>query len=119
MKKMFSNLITVVIFMVTVVTTRGGAYDRRCGTQPREQGFEEDEAHLKRLMKTSDVDENIVINTYFHVISSGDLEDEDEIPDHRLYSQLEVLNNDYNHSNIQFDLQKIQWVRNKSWWDIN
>lgn len=74
--------------MVTVVTTRGGAYDRRCGTQPREQGFEEDEAHLKRLMKTSDVDENIVINTYFHVISSGDLEDEDEIPDHRLYSQV-------------------------------
>ena len=92
---------------------------RKCGTEEPGRALiaEHNAVMANSPAPDSFTAQAIVVPTVFHVLRTGTTEAQGNIPDAKLYSQLDVLNADYASAGISFNLVNITRTTSSSWFN--
>jgi len=105
------NSPTMHFSIFSVIAMASFATARKCGTEEPSQELIKANAAVIAAhgseFSAAKIAEPIVVDTYFHILRSGESEAQGNIPDAKLYDQLDVLNADYASAGISFRLAQI------------
>ncbi|CCX15279.1 metalloprotease 1 precursor [Pyronema domesticum] len=105
------------LFAIAALTTA-----RKCGTEEPSQELIQSNNNIwaeeaSSFSISEAVAAPIVVEVYFHVLRTGTAESQGNIPDQKLYDQLDVLNADYASAGISFKLLGITRTTNSAWYN--
>ncbi|KAI0007338.1 Metalloprotease [Xylariaceae sp. FL0662B] len=104
-----------------ILPSYNGNATRLCGTpEPTKEQIAASEAMLATERERRTKGEfrtlrSFTVNTYFHVVASGESVDEGYLTQQMIDDQLDVMNNDYGPHGISFNLVDTDWTINENW----
>ncbi|KAF3925826.1 Ulilysin [Dactylellina cionopaga] len=95
---------------------------QRCGNEVVPSSVQAAARYFAKMDKLADArtiqsvaERSLVIDTYFHIISSDNTEANGNLPDDKVQAQLDALNRDYKGAGISFNLKETTRTVNKDW----